>query len=200
MNYTPNELRDQLVKDFGAAWMLNDPAHRQEHFEDVYQAGILITKRLGMYFPPQLIMLAAYFHDMFAWSRFNHHLMSAKWIETTDYPIITDLSPDHRRLVAEACGEHRASYKGEFSSPFAELINTADRGVPGTAESLVERSILYTAHHNPDLSPAEVRAMAVQHIKDKFGRNGYTRYTSMYVAAFGPELEKMFGDIDNLKE
>lgn len=188
--------RAQIVKDFTRAWAVNDEAHRVSHFSRVEHCGNILNERLGLGYDPKLIMLVAHFHDMYAWDRGNHHLMSAAWVRTTDYKIIMELDVVDRELVALGCEHHRASYTGKFACRFDELMNSADRELPGQVEMMVERAVLYRM--NLGMSREEAFAPAVEHIKEKFSEGGYARYPQLYLDAFGRELAKQREDIKNL--
>lgn len=183
-------LRKEIKEKFQDAWKLNDKGHQEEHYENVFQCGLAINDSLGGRYDPKLIMLAAYFIDLFAWSRVNHHELSHLWVSTTDHPIIGTLSKNNRYLVSIACLQHRASFKGHFSHEFAELISAADREFPGDVDHMLQRAIDYRLKWNPEMSAGQRRDEAIKHLKDKFGYKGYSRYPSMYNNAFKGELEK----------
>lgn len=191
-------LREIIRSVFSNAWQLNDLAHRENHFIEVERCGLHINETLGLGFDPELIMMAAYFHDLFAWSRYNHHQLSAKWVRTTDFQPIVDLSNVDREYLAQACAHHRASRDPslKFPSKFAELINSADRGMPGDVDSMLERAIAYRTSKGGD--PATNRADSIAHLKEKFGTNGYASYPQMYIDVFGEQLMMQRQEIDNL--
>lgn len=196
-----NDLRSAICTNFKGAYALNDLAHQETHFEEVFQCGKHINKTLGFNFRERDILFAAYFHDMFAWSRNNHHILSKVWFQTTDHPLVVDTykDKDHfRTQVAFACGEHRASFKGSFTYAFSELINSADRCFPGDIPAMVERSRLYWLTHKPNLSDDERMAGVIAHLKEKFGRNGYARYPDLYIQVFGDKLKEQQTEIDQL--
>lgn len=194
---TINAMRAKILKDFGNAFLANDTAHRATHFWNVEQCGRLLNDRLGLGFDPKLIMLAAHFHDMFAWSRNNHDLLSAKWVLTTDYPAIVELDKHDRKLVSWACRQHRASFKGHFVHKFAELFNAADREVPGDVKAMIERAVQFRMAKG--LTREEAYGPAVEHIKEKYGAVvGYARYPQLYLDVFGDELAAQRRIIDNL--
>lgn len=193
-------LRGQIIKEFSHAWEINDKAHRVEHFEDVFQCGVVINNNLELGYDPKLILFAAYFHDMFAWSRDNHHAMSFHWMTTTENKLITDnLSISEIALVSWGCYQHRASYKGTFKNSFAELINAADRGIPGDIAGMLDRAIKYRERNCPEMNRRERRDAAIQHLKEKFGSTGYARYPQMYLRVFGAELKKQREEINALR-
>lgn len=193
------ELKESIIWNFSTHWELNDKAHQKAHFEEVFQCGLIINGRLNLGFDQKLILFGAYFHDLFAWSRLNHHVLSSEFIENTDHPFILEhLNKEQRVLVASGCREHRASYTGAFSNAFSELINAADRGIPGHVEEMISRSHLYWMKTFPDLSKSERRVGVISHIKEKFGSDGYARYPKLYERVFGTELTMQRLAIDNL--
>lgn len=191
-----DSMREQIILDFTPAWGLNDPAHQVKHFSNVEKCGNEINQRLGLGYDARLILLVAFFHDMFAWSRINHHDLSGVWVKGTDYPLITQLTFEERQMVEFGCREHRASFKGIFASEFSELMNSADRELPGDVEAMVTRAVQYRVARG--MSEHEAYAPAVEHIKEKFGSDGYARYPDFYLDAFGAELTKQREDIKNL--
>lgn len=192
---TNNELRAAIKAEFGQAWLLNDRAHREEHFQEVETTGMLIRDRLRLEIGDQEIIIVAWFHDLFAWTRMNHHIMSYTWMMTNNWEPLRRYKHIRRRL-AQACKEHRASYRGEFFSPLSELMNAADRERPGDVEAMVERSIKY--HIDRGLAPGREREGAIKHMKEKFGTGGYARFPLIYEEAFGEELERQRKAIDAL--
>lgn len=195
--HSPLELlREEIQSSFGDMWEHNDQAHRMKHFEEVYQCGIHINAELNLGVDEKLIMFAAYFHDLFAWSRANHHVLSYNFIKTTDHPLIEKhLNEDERELVALGCLHHRASNDKPFQCEFDQLINAADRGFPGDVRGMLNRAVQYHQTKNPDLPIAQRHDTAVQHLKDKYGPDGYARYPKMYTDVFGEALYQQQRDI-----
>lgn len=189
-------LRNRIIISHTTAWQLNDEAHRFHHFINVEACGNAINDRLGLNWNPKLIMMVAFFHDMFAWSRNNHHDMSHLWVLTTDHPVVASLDPIERNLVALGCQEHRASRTLPFTCQFTELMNAADRELPGRIEDMLERAIQYRLARGMDRDEALIPA--IEHLKEKFGVKGYARYPDLYAQAFGDDLEKQRQDIMNL--
>lgn len=193
---TPLERKQLICNDFSKHWELNDRAHRDEHFIAVERCGNWINTVKGYDFDPKLIMLAAWFHDLFAWERVSHHTLSAEFVLVTKHDAFKDLTTNQRVMVSQACREHRASYKGDYSSTFSAMISAADRGFPGDVEEMVNRAVLYRMHLGQGLD--EATDGAVEHIKEKYGTGGYAAYPPMYMELFGAELAKQRAYIDAL--
>lgn len=197
-------LRDELMADFKGQYAINDPAHREKHFMEVEAAGLKIVDRLGSGagISEEMVILFAWLHDLFSWSRINHHQMSAAWVRTTNYRHVAHLSAGARERLARACEEHRASYKGGYSSLFSQAMAAADRGIPRVdgIEAAIERSFQYHMAgmgDKKDVSQQEAREIAVAHIKHKYGSNGYARWPELTKELFGEELKAYQEAIDN---
>lgn len=190
-------LRSEVIKQFSSHWELNDTAHRIEHFLDVESCGNYINIKLGLGHDPKLILMVAFFHDLFAWSRVNHHLMSGSWIMETDHPLISILSNEERVLVSAGCREHRASGVDPFTCEFAEMMCSADRGFPTLdSDLLLERAIQFRM--GKGLSRKESLAPSIQHCKEKYGSGGYARFPEIYLRTFSMELGLQRKMVDRL--
>lgn len=191
-----DEARHGIIYDFSQQYRLNDAAHQIKHFDEVEKTALLMNARLKLNQSPMLIMLSAYFHDLFAWSRHNHHDLAAIWVSTTDHPVIANLDSLERTLLSKACYEHRASYKGNFTSVLSELISSADRGMPKSKDDLFQRS--YEYHRSSGCLHEESVHNAIAHIKDKHGSNGYARYPDLYLKFYGKQIKQIQLEIDKL--
>lgn len=194
-----DNVRRQITQDFQEAWSINDAAHRYRHFSEVEAVANYINHRQQLQVDCQLILYAAFFHDLFSWSRDNHHKLSAEWIRTTSYPLISSLLGEDRELVAGACEHHRASGIGMlFPSMFAELICAADRGWPGQINAMIKRCQAGYAGKPHLPSEEEVNQHVVMHLKDKFGTQGYARLPTLYTATFGDIIRQRQEIFDSL--
>jgi len=193
--------RQAVIDKYSAYWELLDPAHRIGHFDSVFNTALLIIERSPLLdVNPEEMFLVAYYHDLFTWSRNNHHLLAETFIRTTSCQIVREFAPIPEAIdrVALACREHRASWTGEFSGDLSRLMSAADRGVPSTAQSLLTRALFYAAAHNPDKSDAEIMDLSVAHIKEKYGRTGYAKIPLDHLQMFREEYEILYTEIDNL--
>ena len=190
-------LIERIVDKYGKAFRLNDDAHQIDHFHNVFTTGLYINDKLSLGHKPEKIAAVAYFHDMFSWSRYNHHQMSAHWVRTTDCPIIKEFSIEDRWDISVGCGEHRASFKGEFTCEFSELMNSADREMPDvTGMRILSRSVRCSLSSADNYD--ETLKRALEHIHEKFGSSGYARYPAMYEQAFSDVLQEQRKTIDAL--
>lgn len=205
-NYDIDVIRQEIINDFADHWELNDKGHRRDHFEAVFQTAKHINTALDLQHNEVSLLFAAYFHDFFAWTRINHHELAYQYFISADHPLITkyfghalsDNVSSDRFNVANACRQHRASFKGEFVNQFAELINSADRCFPGDVQALLKRTYDHRLTTHPDISEDERMALCIGHMKDKAGSKGYARYPDLYIRVFGDKLKEQMAEIDNL--
>lgn len=197
-NLTYQEVESYFAQTYHKHHQLNDVAHREDHFREVFRLAKEINEELDLRQNPKLIMIVAWTHDLFAWERRTHHDLSAKWIMDTEDPLINGLTRDHRLTISKACLEHRASYSGGFSSTLSELMSSADRGVPDPGQQLF-RAFNYALFKEDKGVTASVTT-AVRHVINKYGRDGYQRLPELYKHYFQEKLEEQYQAIERYTE
>ena len=100
-------------------------------------------------------------------------------------------------LIAAAIREHRASFKGTFTSMLSDICSSADRNAPNF-EASVARSFLYTSEHHPEFSFGEKCETVAMHLKKKYGSNGYARFPIYYSRYYGKDLTNYRRKMDGL--
>lgn len=136
------QTRKQYIEAYGAQYQLNDPAHRVEHFDKVLALMLDLNDHYQLQYRQELIVAGAFLHDLFAAYRDVHHILAQHYVATTDDPLIASLSTSERTLLAAACGEHRASYQGKYSSSFSVLLSSSEL----SARSLVDSEQVRSKH------------------------------------------------------
>lgn len=177
-------------------YRLNDRAHQEEHFYSVLADGIEMNHALKLDCNVDMIAIVAWTHDMFAWSRENHHILAESWVRSTNDPVIAALTDKERDMVATACLEHRASSSATYSSVLSELMASADRGKPVLAEKLSRAYVFAKDAYN--MSDEDAFMKSITHVREKFGRNGYQALPELYTRYYERELEAMYTEIDQL--
>lgn len=194
------------VKDF---YLLTDPAHRIDHIEWVMANVFTIYTQvdLGLHDESQMeaifkqALIAAAYHDIYSHERKYHHFMSFQYV--LDNPeIFIDkhkLSKIQMYNVAYACMEHRGSWKGPYHSLVSEIVAAADRGIPDQFDmtDAVKRSYLF-ARTTGGKSIADAIQHSVEHLKDKYGKDGYGRVPNWYKDYWAPTLKIRSGLIEAL--
>lgn len=175
----------------------NDAAHRIDHIDEVYQNAIQINTVLGLGLDTGYLAIIVYTHDLFAVHRNNHHDLAAAHLLTTDEWYMTGIDKNTRILLANAVREHRASYKGAYSSMLSEVLASADKGAPTNLLAMIERSFMY-GRTKLALDTTDATIHAFKHMHEKFGRNGYAKYPSIYHAMYKADLGNLWDKIDRL--
>lgn len=197
--------QQSIERTYGAQYQLNDAGHREEHFRGVFATGVEILLCVGetSVVVVEGLLLMAYFHDLLAWSRENHEIISGAWIRTTkDAHVLSWLERGgDREQLARACERHRASYKGTLETFFERLCSSADRGRPMELHSpggWVDRCIAYRCT-KPSYAGCSRREMAwdiTRHLEEKFSSTGYVRYDELYTMTFGTTMERLRAEVD----
>ena len=195
---TPTEIkeyRNRMEALVIENYKLNDAGHQIDHAESVCDLGLAINTKLQLGLSERNIITAAYMHDIFAnmndkQQRSKHQELSylavldTKWIDNTFIDNDDDIIN-----VALACREHRASFRGEYSSLLSELIASADRGFPNF-RAYLKRGLLHHGVDNLD--------DAIDHLKKKYGRDGYAKYPELYAKYFKDELYELHDILDTV--
>ena len=180
------------------AYAANDRGHQRDHFIDVESLALEMNQRMKLGCDPTHITTVAWTHDLFAWSRKNHHVLSAEWIRTTDHPLIQQFDHGDRQAISAANACHRASFRGIFPTVLSELMSSADRGSPGNLRDEILRSVEYSETYlGMNIHDALLRA--VVHQQEKYGRNGYAKIPDIYYTYFESQMEERFREIDELQ-
>lgn len=121
----------------------------------------------------ELLLTAAACHDLgLAGGRERHHLDSGVIIRA-DRKLREWFSEEEIETVAQAAEDHRASGKSAPRSIYGMIVAEADRVIDG--ETIIRRTIQFGLKHYPDLDRKGHVARAVEHLHEKYGRNGYLR-------------------------
>lgn len=213
------QLADFLLTIVIPIYKSNDSAHGVEHLEEVFSTAITILERVGYKTIPvedrASAFVAILFHDITATTDRDNHQNSGA--EAFDRMMNTVVRQSRNRSVRDAViagrynidinkakaaiREHRASYKGEFTSIASEIVSGADRGIPQPTEENVKHKIDKSyKYHIEKLSEDETlaRINSLKHIKEKYGAKGYAKYPNIYEKAFKHELEAFKRLVDSI--
>lgn len=181
-------------------------SHGTKHIDDVFKLAIPLLQENNSLFNTVIVVktlfLSIILHDCTRDIDKEHHEISAEDFiklliaESDIFKQIIESNEIELDTMISAIREHRASYKGEFSSPISELLSSADRGNPESLDDRITRSYNYAKEHGKNDHDAWMHA--IDHMKEKFGRNGYQKLPKMYVDFFKNKIEKLWDDIDKL--
>lgn len=172
-----------------------DAAHRRDHVSMVIKQSLEIAEHLDV--NPDIVYVIAAYHDTgLCEGREHHHEVSAKIIKA-DENLKKWFTEEQIQTMADAAEDHRASAKNEPRTIYGRIVAEADRFID--PETIVRRTIQYGLDHYPELSKEQQYERMMQHLNEKYGRNGYLKL-------WFPEspntarLERLRQMIDNEKE
>lgn len=205
----PNKesFRDKaLMRDYKEAFKdlleksYNSLAHGMDHVEDVYKKAIHLNVKYNLNIPKDEIIIASLFHDIFQdKNRDKHHILAHDWIMSSMHPMITLNSKEKQKRIALAIKEHRSSYDDKYSSPLSELLATADREVPDI-NKIISRAYKYQLDKYPTRSHKDMITNVIEHLVEKYGKDGYSKYTYIYQLEYSESLFLLFDIIDKIKD
>ena len=148
-----------------------DKAHQQGHVQMVIRQSLELAERLEA--DENMAYTIAAYHDTgLSEGRELHHKVSARIIRNdkclrrwfTEYQI---------EVMADAAEDHRASNEKPPRTIYGRIVAEADRFID--PEDIIRRTIQFGRDHYPTLSREEHYNRMVQHLHEKYGRNGYLR-------------------------
>ena len=120
-----------------------------------------------------MIYAIAAFHDIAHHiDKDNHEVLSAE-IFYQNAKMKEFFNEEQRKIIKEAIEDHRVSLEYVPRSDYGKIISTADRNVD-VATSL-KRTHAYTIKNFKNLDTNKIIERAYNHIKEKFGNNGYAK-------------------------
>ena len=172
-----------------------DAAHQRDHVNMVIQQSLEIAKHLDV--DLNMVYVIAAYHDTgLCEGREHHHEISAQIIKD-DKTLRKWFNEEQIQTMADAAEDHRASAKHEPRTIYGRIVAEADRFID--PETIVRRTIQYGLDHYPELGKEQQYERMMQHLKEKYGRNGYLKlwFPESPNAA---RLEKLRQMIDNETE
>lgn len=149
-----------------------DKAHREDHVRMVIEQSLKLAEKMPEANPDMVYIVAA-FHDLgLVNGRDMHHIDSRKILEANDF-VRGHFSEDEIRLMGEAVEDHRASNAQAPRNPYGLIVAEADRFID--PETIIRRTIQYGLSHYPELKREGHYQRTLQHLNDKYGRNGYLK-------------------------
>lgn len=187
-----NKFWERVLSHFRDFYRYTDSAHRLDHILSVKSNAVRIAYLLNETQHLKNVLVAVAAHDIFSTpaDRASHHIKAFNYV-LDSAPILRrrfKLSSDDVTEVAYAVLEHRSSHKGGYNSIVSEIVAAADRGIPTVEEvkNYMHRSYLYARDHGKSVTDSKFHA--INHVQNKFGRNGKSRVPDWYNALFAKEI------------
>ena len=146
-----------------------DAAHRRDHADMVIRQSLELAEKNDA--DRQMAYAIAAFHDLgLCEGRERHHEASARIIRA-DKTLRRWFSEEEINIMADAAEDHRASSSRPPHTIYGRIVSEADRCIE--SESIVRRTIQCALSNYPDLSREEYYQRTIEHLREKYGRNGY---------------------------
>ena len=172
-----------------------DAAHQRDHVTMVIKQSLEIAEHLDVN-PDMVYVIAAYHDTGLCEGREHHHEVSAQIIKT-DENLRKWFTEEQIQTMADAAEDHRASAKHEPRTIYGRIVAEADRFID--PETIVRRTIQYGLDHYPELSKEQQYDRMMQHLHEKYGRNGYLKLWFSN-SPNATRLERLHQMIDNKEE
>ena len=148
-----------------------DKAHQRDHVQMVIKQSMELAKQLDV--DADMVYAIAAYHDVgLCEGRERHHLVSAQ-ILLADKELSKWFTISQLHTMAEAVEDHRASSDHEPRSLYGRIVAEADRFIE--PDTIIRRTIQYGLEHYPELDKKGHYERMIQHLHEKYGRNGYLR-------------------------
>jgi uncharacterized protein len=168
----PEDLRQYVEDKILPQYRKSDPAHGEGHVRQVMENSWELARTLEVKWP--LVYVTAAYHDLGIpeFGRKDHQLTSARLLRE-DRELERWFTPEEMELMAQAVEDHRASGEHPPRSLYGRIVSEADRDID--PERIVRRSMEYSKAHFPEKDTAWQVRRAVEHIREKYGPQGYVK-------------------------
>ncbi|MBQ5752431.1 MAG: HD domain-containing protein [Bacteroidaceae bacterium] len=148
-----------------------DKAHDRVHAMTVISQSLQLAQHFDV--ERTMVCTIAAYHDLgLSEGRETHHTASAR-ILRSDERLKPFFTPQQIEIMADAAEDHRASNSRPPRTIYGKIVAEADRIIDGT--TIMRRTVQYGLSHHPTLSREQHIERAVQHITEKYGKDGYLK-------------------------
>lgn len=189
-------LKSELVQLYQPFYQINDRAHQIAHVITVTDEAMEINRVLELGLDDCILVGAAMTHDLFNTNREMHHDLVRMYLLTNSIYWMREFSEKERMIMAAAAGEHRASYKGEYTSMYSEVVSAADRGRPNDRSAVI-RCAVY-GFDKSGYTGVALFNHVMSHMREKYGTSGYARYPDLYTKFYSESLSKFQATMEHL--
>jgi uncharacterized protein len=159
-----------------------DGAHDDQHARMVIKNSEYIAANMmkdeKIELDMRMVKVIAAMHDLgLEYDRETHHTKSGEIVRKTK-ELRKFFSEEQIELIAKSVEEHRASYKGEYTSVYSKIVSDADR--MNDINTMIARTYKWNKKHYPDLNDEDIYKEVISHLQDKFGEKGYARFNTKY--------------------
>jgi len=192
MEQINKRLKEYIEQEIFPTYQKNDSGHNMDHIHYVIERSLKFAKEFEN-INLDMVYTIASFHDLaHHLDKDNHEILSAH-LFFKDEEMKKFFKESDRIIIKEAIEDHRASLEMEPRNIYGKIISSADRTT--NLETILKRIHSYTMKHHPNLTLSQIIDRAYQHLKEKYGKDGYAKN---YVIDI--EYEQFKKDVSNILE
>lgn len=170
-------LEDYIYSEIVPKYAAFDPAHREDHAEEVIENTVRLYNKapeeIRSSLDIEILFTAAACHDLGRINGKERHHIDSGIIIRNDSRLKEWFDDEQIELIAQAAEDHRASNKEEPRSMYGKIVAEADRLID--TETIIRRTLLYGMSRYPEMDPNDQIDRALDHLYDKYGDDGYLR-------------------------
>ena len=196
-----SELVEYIEKNIFPIYEKNDVGHGLEHIKYVIERSLKFAKQVVSINYDMVYVIAAY-HDI------SHHINHKEHEKLSSEFLFSDnnlrkyFNEEEMRIMRDAVYDHRASMDREPRSVYGKIVSSADRNTD--INDILKRTYSYRISHFPDSSIEDIVNESREHIKKKFGSNGYAANKMYFIdeeyALFLSLVDELVNDESLFKE
>lgn len=166
------ELVEYIENEIFPLYNRNEEGYGINHIKTVIKRSLELAKDYDVNI--DMVYTIASYHDLGHYiDRKTHEIISAEMF-MEDEKITKWFTDEQRIIIKEAIEDHRASSKHEPRTIYGKIISTADRTIINI-DNTIKRTYSYGIKNYPELSKEEQVERIYQHLKEKYGENGYAK-------------------------
>ncbi|MBU1094465.1 MAG: HD domain-containing protein [Firmicutes bacterium] len=165
------ELKIYLDQNIISMYQEFDMAHQENHVRKVIEQSLEIAQDYDVNL--DMVYVIACYHDIgMKFGRSDHHLTGGLFLYEDD-ELKHWFNEGDRKIMREAIEDHRASKEEPPRTIYGKIIAEADRDI--NPDIIILRTVQFGFKHYPNLSEEEHLQRSVNHIKEKYGPDGYLK-------------------------
>lgn len=192
-------LKEYVEKEIFPEYEKNDKGHDINHIVQVLKRSFALSKQLEDINLNMVYAIAA-FHDIGHHINKDEHEVVSANIFYENEKMKEFFTEEERIIIKEAIEDHRSSLEGEPRSIYGKLIASADK-TPDPA-IMIRRAHAYSVKHFPEMTEEEMVEREFNHLKDKFGSDGYAKcyIKDEEYEKFLKDMQEILSDIEKYKK
>ena len=169
MDKVNQELVDYVEQKIVPLYDHFDKAHQRDHVQMVMKQSMELASQMEV--DVNMVYAIAAYHDVgLCEGRERHHLVSAQML-LADKELRKWFTDSQLQTMAEAVEDHRASSDHAPRSLYGRIVAEADRFID--PDTIIRRTVQFGLEHYPELDKEAHYERTLQHLHEKYGRNGY---------------------------